>query len=79
MLKRNPVIQKQLEAAKQRLAELKAEKRRLYPPNLDPLGTPDRYPKDYTPEQIAYHQQLVAEIEMLEQQVDELELRLYSK
>lgn len=75
----NPTIQKLLDEAKQELAACKAEKARLFPPNRDPLGTPDRYPRDYTPEQIAKHQQLNAQIEMLEQRVDELHLRLYSK
>ncbi len=75
----NPEIQKLLDRAKQELADAKAEKARLYPPNTDPLGTPDRFPRDYTPEQIAYHQQLNARIEMLEQRVDDLQLRLYSK
>lgn len=75
----NPAIQKLLDEAKQELAALKAEKARLYPPNTDPLGTPDRYPGDYTPEQIARHNQLNAQIDLLEQRVDELQLRLYSK
>lgn len=75
----NPTIQKLLDEAKAQLAAAKAEKARLFPPNTDPLGTPDRYPRDYTPEQIAKHNQLDAQIEMLEQRVDELQLRLYSK
>jgi hypothetical protein len=75
----NPEIQKQLDSAKAELAALKEEKRRLYPPNTDPLGSPDRFPDDYTPEQIAYHRQLTARIEALEQRIDDLQLRLYSK
>jgi hypothetical protein len=75
----NPTIQRQLEQAKADLAALKAEKARLFPPNKDPLGSPDRFPRDYTSEQIAKHKQLNAQIEALEQRVDELQLRLYSK
>lgn len=75
----NPTIQRQLEQAKSELAAAKAEKARLFPPNTNPLGTPDRYPQDYTPEQIARHQQLNAQIEMLEQRVDALQLQLYRK
>lgn len=78
-LQPNPNIQRQLEQAKVELADLKAEKTKLFPPNKDPLGSPDRYPRDYTPEQIAKHKQLDAQIEALEQRVDELQLRLYSK
>lgn len=75
----NPAIQKLLDNARQQLAGAKAEKARLFPPNTDPLGTVDRYPQDYTPEQIEKHKQLNAQIELLEQRVDELELRLYTK
>lgn len=75
----NPLIQQQLDAAKQQLADLKAEKRRLFPPNTDPLGTPDRFPGDYTAEQIAKHKQLNAQIDALEHRVDDLQLRLYTK
>ncbi|MCC7162521.1 MAG: hypothetical protein IT331_08500 [Anaerolineae bacterium] len=41
MLTPNPAIQAQLGQAKQELALLKAEKTRLFPPNTDPLGTPN--------------------------------------
>jgi hypothetical protein len=75
----NPTIQKMLDDARQQLAAAKAEKTRLFPPNPDPLGTPDRYPRDYTPEQIEKHRELNEQIELLEQRVDELELQLYSK
>ena len=75
----NPEIQKRLAEARAELAALKQEKARLFPPNKDPLGTPDRYPRDYSPDQIARHKQLNAEIERLEQLVDGLQLRLYSK
>jgi hypothetical protein len=75
----NPKIQKLLDEAKQQLAAAKAEKARLFPPNPDPLGSPDRYPRDYTPEQIELHNQLDERIELLEQRIDELQLQLYSK
>ncbi len=75
----NPAIQNLLDQAKKQLAELKAEKLRLFPPNTDPLGSPDRFPADYTPEQIAYHRQLNSQIEALEQRVDDLQSRLYTK
>ncbi len=75
----NPTIQKMLDDARQKLAAAKAEKARLFPPNPDPLGTPDRFPRDYTPEQIEKHRELNEQIELLEQRVDELELQLYSK
>lgn len=79
MLTPNPAIQAQLEQTKQELALLKAEKTRLFPPNTDPLGTPDKFPGSYTPEELAKHRQLNAQIELLEQRVDELQLRLYTK
>jgi hypothetical protein len=75
----NPAIQAQLDQAKKELAELKAEKLRLFPPNTDPLGTPDKFPGDYTPEQLARHRQLSRQIEALEQRIDDLQLRLYTK
>lgn len=75
----NPAIKAQLDAAKQELARLKAEKLKLFPPNTDPLGTPDKFPGDYTPEQLAKHRELSAQIDMLEQRVDDLQLRLYTK
>ena len=75
----NPTIQKMLDDTRQQLAAAKAEKAQLFPPNTDPLGTPDRYPRDYTPEQIEKHRELNEQIERLEQRVDELELQLYSK
>ena len=73
----NPTIQKQLDQAKAELAALKAEKARLFPPNTDPLGSPDRFPRDYSPEQIAVHKRLSAQIEALEQRIDSLQLQLY--
>lgn len=75
----NPAIQQSLDEAKKQLSALKAEKMQLFPPNKDPLGSPDRFPRDYTPDQIAKHKQLDAQIEALEQRIDDLQLRLYSK
>ena len=75
----NPKIQQLLNEAQQELAAAKAEKRKLFPPNPDPLGTADRFPQDYTPEQIEKHKLLNETIERLEQRVDELQLQLYSK
>ena len=75
----NPAIQQALDEARKQLATLKAEKARLFPPNTDPLGSPDRFPGDYTPDQIAYHRQLDSQIDALEQKIDDLQLRLYSK
>lgn len=75
----NPAIQQSLNEAKEQLSALKAEKLALFPPNTDPLGSPDRFPRDYTPDQIAKHKQLDSQIEMLEQRIDDLQLRLYTK
>ena len=75
----NPAIQKSLDDARQQLAAAKAEKARLFPPNTDPLGAPDKFPRDYSSEQIEKHRQLNEQIERLEQRVDELELQLYTK
>lgn len=79
MARPNPEIQKLLEEAKRELAEAKAQKQRLFPPNLYPFAEPDRYPKDYTPEQIAARNALNAQIESLEKRIDELQNRLYTK
>ncbi len=73
----NPEIQRLLEDAKRQLAEVKAEKMREFPPNLHPFAEPDKYPKDYTPEQIARRNALNAQIESLEKRIDELQTRLY--
>ncbi len=73
----NPEVKKQLDAAKTELARVQAEKQRLFPPNLHPFAQPDAYPKDYTPEQIAQHNALDAQIESLERRIDELQNRLY--
>ncbi len=74
----NPEIQKLLDDTKRQLAEAKAEKQRLFPPNLHPFAEPDKYPKDYTPEQIARRNALNAQIESLEKRIDDLQNRLYS-
>lgn len=75
----NPAIQKSLDDARQQLAAAKAEKARLFPPNTDPFGAPDKFPRDYSSEQIEKHRQLNEQIERLEQRVDKLELQLYTK
>jgi hypothetical protein len=75
----NPQVQELLDQAKAQLAAIRAEKLRLFPPNTDPLGSPDRYPGSYTKEQIEHRNQLNAQIEMLEQRIDDLQTRLYSK
>ncbi len=74
----NPEIQRLLDQAQQELAEAKAEKLRLFPPNLHPFAEPDKYPKDYTPEQIAKRNALNAQIESLEKRIDDLRNRLYT-
>jgi uncharacterized protein Yka (UPF0111/DUF47 family) len=73
----NPKIADQLKHAKEELGRLKAEKSRLYPPNPHPLAQPDKYPGDYTPEQISYRNELVSKIEALERQIDLLQDQLY--
>ncbi len=74
----NPEIQRLLEQARRELADAKAEKARLFPPNLHPFAEPDKYPKDYTPEQIAQRNALNARIETLEKRIDDLVNRLYT-
>jgi polyhydroxyalkanoate synthesis regulator phasin len=74
----HPEIQRLLEQAKRELAEAKAEKARLFPPNIHPFAEPDKYPKDYTPEQIAQRNALNARIESLEKRIEDLQNRLYS-
>ncbi len=75
----NPQVAAELQKAKTELARLRAEKLRLYPPDPHPFVEPSRYPRDYTPEQIQYRNQLVAQIEKLEQRIEELTDRLYLK
>ncbi len=79
MATQNPQIADQLRHAREELARLKADKARLFPANPHPFVEPDRFPRDYTPEQIQQRNQMVAQIEKLEQQIEDLETRLYSK
>ena len=79
MATQNPQIAEQLRRAREELARLKADKARLFPANPHPFVEPDRFPRDYTPEQIQQRNQLVAQIEKLEQQIEDLEARLYSR
>jgi hypothetical protein len=78
-VQKNDQVAAALEQAKAELSRLREEKLRLYPPNPHPLAQPDDYPSKYTPEQIRYHNELTAKIEVLELRVEELERRLYSK
>ncbi len=73
----NPTIAQELNQAREKLAQLKAEKLRLFPPNPHPLAQPDQYPGNYTPEQIQHRNQLITQIEMLEQRIEDLQDRLY--
>ncbi len=73
----NPKIAEDLRRAREKLAQLKAQKLKLFPPNLHPFAEPDHYPHDYTPEQIHLRNQLIAQIEIVEKQIDELQERLY--
>ena len=75
----NPQVGGELQDAKDELARLKAEKLRLYPPAAHPLAQPDRFPGEYTPDQITYRNQLVERIEELEKRIEELQDRLYRK
>lgn len=79
MATQNPQIAEQLRRARAELARLKADKARLFPANPHPFVEPDRFPRDFTPEQIQQRNQLVAQIEKIEQQIEDLEARLYSK
>ncbi len=74
----NPQIAQQLDLAKQQLERLKAEKARLYPPNPHPFVQPDRFPQDYTPDQIRYRNELVDRMEKLEKRIQDLEDQLYT-
>jgi len=74
----NPEISKQLAQAKRELADARAEKLKLFPPNQHPLAEPDRYPQDFTSSQIAQRNALNARIEALEKRIDDLQNRLYS-
>jgi hypothetical protein len=74
----NPLILEQLRQAQDQLAQLKAEKARLFPPNPHPFVEPDRFPGNYTADQIQQRNRLVSEIEKLEHRVQDLQDRLYS-
>jgi uncharacterized protein YhaN len=74
----NPVIAERLREAKAELANLRAEKLKLFPPNSQPFAQPDRFPRDATPAQIRQRNELVARIEALEQQIKQLEEKLYT-
>jgi transposase len=79
MLTKNPQVAAELEKAREELKRLRAEKARLFPPNLHPFAQPDDYPRNATPEMIRQHDQLDQQIEELEQRIEELQWRLYSK
>ncbi len=74
----NPQIAEQLRQAREELARLKAEKARLFPANPHPFVEPDRFPRDYTPDQVQQRNRLVTQIENLEQRIEDLESRLYT-
>lgn len=78
MPNQNAEVADQLRRAKEELAQLKAEKARLYPANPHPFVQPDQFPNKYTPEQIQHRNNLVSRIEQLEKQVEDLQDRLYS-
>ncbi len=75
----NPEIKRLLEDAKRELAQVRAEKARLYPANPHPFAQPDNYPGDYTPAQIRQRNELNSQIESLEHRIEELQNRLYSR
>ncbi|MBI4786803.1 MAG: hypothetical protein HY782_07135 [Chloroflexi bacterium] len=75
----NPQIAEELKHAREQLAQLKQEKLRLFPPNTHPFTEPDKYPGGYTPQEIHQRNQLVSQIEILEQRIEHLQERLYSK
>ena len=75
----NPQVAEELRQAKDELERLKAEKLRLYPPDPHPFVEPSRYPREYSPQQIEYRNQLIARIEELERRIEDLQDRLYLK
>ncbi len=79
MVEANPAVQQMIEESKAELARLKAEKARLFPANLHPLAEPDRYPKDFTQDQIRQRNLLNAQIESLENRIEDLENRKFQK
>jgi hypothetical protein len=74
----NPTIAQQLREAKDELTRLRAEKLRLFPPNPHPFAQSDRFPREATPAQIQQRTELVARIEALEHQIEELQAKLYT-
>ncbi len=75
----NPEVQRMLDQAKRELAELRAQKAREFPANPHPFAQPDAFPKNYTQEQVQRHSALNAQIESLENRIEELQNRLYRK
>lgn len=75
----NPIIARQLREAQAELTRLLARKHELYPPNPHPFSEPDRFPRHATPEQIRQRNELIARIEALEQQIEELYAKLYTR
>jgi hypothetical protein len=74
----NPRIAEELRQARDQLDQLKKEKARLFPPNPHPFSEPDRFPGEYTPEQIQSRNRLVSQIEALEQRIEDLTGRLHT-
>ncbi len=74
----NPDVQQMLEQARRDLAEARAEKLRLFPPNPHPFAQPDTFPAEYTPEQVQRRNELNSRIEHLENRIEELQRRLYT-
>jgi hypothetical protein len=75
----NPEVKRLLDEARSELARVRAEKTKLFPANLHPLAEPDKYPRDFTAEQIRQRNQLNAQIEILENRIEELQNRQYLK
>lgn len=75
----NPMIERQLREARAELARLYAEKLKRFPPNPHPFIQRDRFPYEATPEEIHLRNELIARIEELEHQIEELEDRLYTR
>jgi hypothetical protein len=79
MPRQNPEIMRLLDEARRELVKTKEEKARLFPANLHPLAEPDRYPQDYTAEQIRQRNLLNTKIESLENRIEDLLNRQYQK
>lgn len=69
----NPQVAEQLRQAKEKLAQLRAEKLALFPPNPHPFAQADQFPKNATAEQIRQRNALVAQIEELERRIAALQ------